>query len=105
MVSLPLLENILSLGGATSFGESAMQITREHEGTIAEIRHEVACPKNFACCESAFENLCKVSVFTQAGLVECLEERAKSCAFSMSFADSYFCSCPLRTYIAMNLNR
>jgi hypothetical protein len=105
MVSLSLLENILSSGGATSFGESAMQITREHEGTIAEIRDEVACPKNFACCESAFEDLCKVSIFTQAGLVECLEKRAKSCAFSMSFAGSYFCSCPLRTYIAMNLNR
>ncbi len=72
---------------------------------IEEIAGVFKCPKDFKCCQSGFEALCKArQVDGVVSYLECLEEEPQECVFSkyVSVVDSGFflCSCPLRRYLA-----
>jgi len=81
-----------------------MDITQEHESKIREIIGGMKCKKDFECYRSGFENLCKVKIGVDAMLIDCKEENANNCDFSLSFGFGYICTCPLRKYIAKNFN-
>lgn len=79
-----------------------------HERQIEEIMEAMTCPRDFECCKSGFEKLCKATDIGKEGFVtciRCLEENSEECWFSVSCGRSYFCQCPLRIYIVKNLNK
>jgi len=79
-----------------------MEITQEHDSKIQEIMSGMQCPRDFECYKSGIENLCRAGIVGNAKLVECLEEKAKTCEHSFSFGLGYICKCTLRKYIAKN---
>ena len=70
-----------------------------------EIIGEMTCPKNFLCAESGFENLCKAKDMGLEHYLECLEAEVSSCKFAVAFGYGHFCRCPLRVYLAKNLEQ
>lgn len=82
-----------------------MEIAQEHDNKIQEIMRSIQCHRDFECYRSGFKNLCKAGIVGDAKLVECLEEKAKTCEFGFTFGLGYICKCPLRHYIAKNFNR
>jgi hypothetical protein len=75
------------------------------EKKINEIIEKFACPKGFSCCTEGFENLCKAKDIGLHSILECLEEDAALCLFSIHVHDTYYCECPLRIYIARTLKK
>ena len=61
------------------------------------------CPKDFKCANNGFENLCRAKECGMDDYLECLEDDPLSCKFAILFGRQYFCQCPLRVYIAKNL--
>ena len=82
-----------------------MEITQEHDNKIQEIMRGMQCPTDFECYKSGFENLSRAGIVGNAIMVMCLEEKAKTCNYGLSYGYSYICKCPLRNYIAKNFNR
>ena len=78
---------------------------QDHTKELEEIIGEIECPKNFQCCESGFEVLCKAKDVGIEEFLECLDERPFACRFSVAFGDSYYCQCPLRVYISKKLKK
>jgi len=76
-------------------------IKREIEAIIGGME----CPKDFLCYRSGLKVLCKAREFGIEDYLECLEDGPEDCHFSISFGDMYFCKCPLRYYLASNLNK
>ena len=82
-----------------------MEITKEHARQIERIASDMECPNDFVCRTSGYENLCKIRLIAGGQLVECLEENARRGKFELPFGNSTLCKCPLRRYIAKNLQR
>ncbi len=78
-------------------------VAEAHAQKIESIRSDMKCPKDFVCCESGFENLCKAHNRGVTGYLDCLEEKATGCGFSVSFGHSRLCTCPLRVYLGKKL--
>ena len=77
-------------------------------GTILEIDQLIGtfeCPKNYGCYKSKFEELCEAVIFGDGVMIECIDNNASNCQLSSPFGEGYFCSCPLRAYIAKKLNK
>jgi hypothetical protein len=72
---------------------------------VEELIGGLSCPKNFRCCESESQQLCKAKDIGMESFLECLEKNPLSCSFSLSYADSYYCRCPLRVYLAKELDK
>ena len=81
-----------------------MEITQEHKGHIEKIINEMECPKDFICLESGFENLNKIKFIADGERIECLGENPLRCKFALCYGSLTLCQCPLRNYIAKNLN-
>jgi len=79
-----------------------IEISGEHRKRIEEIRRQMDCPKDFACCKSDFQSLCRTRIIVDGKLIECLEEKPQWCHFALPFGHTAFCKCPLRNYIANN---
>ena len=75
------------------------------EKQLREAIGDLKCPKDFKCCTEALENLCKARDIGLESYLECLEENAFACPFSVHFGYVYYCECPLRIYIAKKLNK
>ena len=69
-----------------------------------ELFKDVECPKNFQCYKSDFAKAGKVRAQDSENFLECLEESADQCEFSLPCVDKYFCLCPVRIHIANKLN-
>jgi hypothetical protein len=83
-----------------------MNITQKQTEDIEEIIRSVDCPRNFECYKSGFRNLSKVKIFANGKLIECLEEDVRMCRLKFPFgAETIFCLCPLRSYIARNFHK
>jgi hypothetical protein len=78
---------------------------QEHKKKVAEILDGLRCPKDFECCTSGLERLCKAEDIGLETLLVCLETNPAECRFSVLFGGMHFCQCPLRVYIARKLNK
>lgn len=67
---------------------------------LEELIGQIECPKDFICYKSGFKTLCKAEDVGMKSYLKCLEENPRDCVFSMGYAESYYCTCPLRRYIA-----
>ncbi len=76
-----------------------------HDEEIERIISGFSCPKGFVCYKSGFVTLCKAADIGFDPFLECFEEAAQECAFSLSCANIHFCDCPLRFYIAKKLQK
>jgi hypothetical protein len=71
---------------------------------IEEIIGEIKCPKNFYCAEKGFEYLCKANDIGLEHSLMCLEcQQLLQCKFAIKYDEIFFCQCPVRVYIAKNL--
>ena len=75
-----------------------------HRRKIKEIISSMKCPKGFVCYKSDFRNLCKVVNVGEGKIIECSPVNQGPCVYRFAFMDKIFCKCPLRYYIARNLN-
>jgi len=78
---------------------------QDYKQEIEEIIGRMDCPKHFKCYTSGLKILCKAKDIGLESHLDCLEERPLECPFSVSFGGSYYCSCPLRVYIAKKLKK
>jgi len=72
---------------------------------IEEMIKGLQCSKDFICYKSELENLCKAEGVGAESLLVCLEASPPKCAFALFLGDSYYCQCPIRNYIARNLEK
>jgi hypothetical protein len=81
-----------------------MEIEKHHKRKIHDIITSMDCKKDFKCYKSQFEDICKVKDSGVTGYVDCLGKDPQACEFSMPFGESILCRCPLRVYVAKNMN-
>ena len=74
-----------------------------HRRQIESIIGGMTCPKDFVCCEDDSKNLCKAKDVGMRGYLDCLDEEATGCVFSLTFGSGRLCKCPLRAYLGKNL--
>jgi hypothetical protein len=68
---------------------------------IEELKKQTNCHRDFSCIKSNFEDMGKVRIVDCEKALECLEERGKTCNYSIMFGfNNFFCRCPIRRYIA-----
>ena len=72
---------------------------------IVDFMDELKCPKDFQCYNRKYEELCKTEYFGETKVLLCLAEEPQACIFSLSFKDTCYCQCPLRNYIADEVER
>jgi len=73
-----------------------------HKEKIEQIMADMNCSKDFPCCKSGSDNLCNAKDNRVDGYVDCLEYQI-ACEFKAHFGYGVLCRCPLRVYIAKNL--
>jgi hypothetical protein len=76
----------------------------ERNQHIEKIISSMKCSKGFVCYKSNFKVLCKVKKAGEGKIIECSPENQGACEYRFSFMGKVFCKCPLRHYIAGNLN-
>ena len=72
--------------------------------TIEKIIADMSCPKDFKCYRSNLSRLCKAKDVGLESFLECLEDSPRDCELSLRYGYTYFCSCPVRVYIANQLS-
>jgi len=72
---------------------------------IEKIIDGLQCPKDFICYTSGFKKLCSAKDIGIESFLECLEQKPKSCKFSVSFGLMHLCQCPLRAYLYKKLKK
>lgn len=95
-VEMPLPEEQDDAEGA----DAAFEPNPEIEKIISTMK----CSKGFICYKSNFEQLCKVINPGEGKIIECSPLNQGPCAYRFSFMGKVFCKCPLRYYIAKNLD-
>ena len=82
-----------------------MDIDPKQKEEIGKIIADFKCPKDFKCYKSGLENLCKAKNIGLERHIDCLEKAPYNCMFAVLFGSRYFCSCPMRVYIAKKLEK
>ena len=82
-----------------------MDVPREHIKQVKQIIRGMSCRKNFKCYTSDFEDLCKARDLGMENFLECHEKESEPCEFSFPFGKGFFCKCPLRYFVAKNLEQ
>ncbi len=72
---------------------------------IEELIGQMKCPKDFTCAKEGFTRLCRAKDIGLDTYLECLEDTPRHCKFALSFGKAYFCECPLRVFVAKQLQR
>ena len=62
------------------------------------------CPESCKCHRQEVEGLCKAKD-TGLGFAECLDDRPFECSSSLHYANSYYCLCAPRVYMARYLKK
>ena len=78
---------------------------QDHQKRIEEIIRGMKCQRDFKCCKPGSGYLCKAKDRGMEGYLDCLEQEADLCEFRLPFGDGFFCRCPLRNYLAKNLEK
>lgn len=83
-----------------------MQDLTKHKEKIEQITADMNCPKDFECYKSGFDNLCKAKDNGIDGYAACLEDDINcNCGFRIRFGHGVLCHCPLRVYVAKNIEK
>jgi hypothetical protein len=82
-----------------------MELTEAQKQEINKIASGIDCSKDFGCYRSESKKLCKARDFGAEQYLYCLEDGPQDCNFSLSFGRGYLCTCPVRIYIAKNLEQ
>jgi len=82
-----------------------MVITQENKEQIEEIMQSMRCPRQFECYRSDFQDIGEVGIVGDAVMLECIEQRGRTCEFGSPRGLGIICMCPLRNYIAKNFWR
>ncbi len=67
---------------------------------VEEIRRSINCPKGFRCTRTDCGRLCAAKDIGLEHFLVCMEKEPRDCPYAMSFGDQYFCTCPLRVFLA-----
>ena len=78
---------------------------RHDNRLIEKLAAKFQCPKNFKCYRSGFTELCRAQGVDSGKHLECLDGDGPNCMFALRQGDLYLCTCPLRIYLAKELNR
>ena len=84
-----------------------MELVENCEREIERLKAVTDCPKGFRCCKrSGSGDAPPVKVYGGANLIQCEEGDRMDCSLSPVFCrDIVFCRCPLRRYLALELNK
>jgi hypothetical protein len=85
---------------------------QEENTVVEEIKSRTQCDNNFRCIQLDSRKLCHAKIVGDGRLIdcshcgssECLRPNPKTCPHRMSFGFGFFCTCPLRVYIAQHPN-
>ncbi len=86
-----------------------MELTKECEREIEQIKATTCCANNFHCEQAGFEDLSSVKVYQGANVIQCGKADVARCAQASflppigSSEKIAFCMCPLRKYLALQL--
>ncbi|MHC4477002.1 MAG: hypothetical protein ACYTEL_15255 [Planctomycetota bacterium] len=82
-----------------------MIVAETSRSQIEDVMSEVGCQKDFGCYRSGFETVCRVRNHGPGEFLECLDEDARNCQFSLFFGDAVSCLCPVRIFVTTELNK
>ena len=82
-----------------------MHLPAEKMERVEALRAEMRCSKDFQCVESGFAELCKAQDIGLDSHLECLDPGADACLFSAVVESRHLCQCPLRVFLAKQLQR
>lgn len=71
--------------------------------TIEKIVGRLKCPKDFYCYKSSCNSLSNKENRGVGLFSICLDEKLDECTFSIPGQNNFLCKCPLRDYIAKEL--
>ena len=77
---------------------------RQENNLIEKLETKFHCPKDFKCYRSRFAGLCNAKVLNSGKYLECIDDDAPNCIFSLLQNNLYLCKCPLRIYLAKEWN-
>ena len=80
-------------------------ITAEERQQLEVLQSQIQCTKHFSCVGTALSELCDGEYHADLDLLECFDKADPPCSFGRAFGCTTVCTCPLRKYIARNLNR
>ncbi len=71
---------------------------------IERLMETVVCRKDYACCRSGLEKLCRARPLLGGRMVECLESRSY-CGHRSPFLHKVLCTCAIRRHLIRRLGR
>lgn len=77
----------------------SVQLTKEQTEKLKELRKKANCSRQISLCIDDFDKLPPVKLIGINGLLQCQKENTAGCLMAMHFGDSYFCKCPVRSYL------
>jgi hypothetical protein len=80
-------------------------MTPEDWKRLEELKEQTDCEKDFACFKYEIDRLCKGKYYIDLDIMECLDDLTMPCSFSISFSSTRMCTCPLRKFIAQNIEK
>ena len=67
------------------------------------LKEKTSCSKNYRCISDTIQDLCDAKFHALANLLECIDHQKTSCQHSIKVSSIYICNCPLRKFLALNL--
>ena len=62
------------------------------------------CEKGLICAQSGLESLCKALSIGSESFAFC-QEKSPECSFTFPFGGTYMCKCPVRIFLANELQK
>jgi len=75
----------------------------EQKLRIEETLGGMRCPKDSPCYSAGFERIRKAQEPRAEGHLDCIADDPRQCSFSAPASQGRLCRCPLRIYLAENL--
>jgi len=80
-------------------------MNRELQQELYRLKDETSCSKKYRCISDATHDLCDAKFHALANLLECIDHQKTSCEHSIKVSSIYICNCPLRKFLALNLEK
>ncbi|MBN1796279.1 MAG: hypothetical protein JW804_06365 [Sedimentisphaerales bacterium] len=77
-----------------------MEIPENHKKKVLELFEQSDCTKKPNCIDKNFKHLPDIRQISSTDLFEC--NQSQGCPYALSFGNSAFCKCPVRTYLKKN---